>query len=196
MLLADARQREGAGVGGRTCVTRVGGNGCLSPASGWSRPGMSCFPCCSHPALRHPPPLSRRICRYLTPARRAHIESLELLDEVEEWHLLLEHYALVWGARDPRATGDGGGNDSVDGGDGNDADDPSVCDSAPGQRASPFVAAFMLRPVPRQATAPGRAAPPPPLGRPAAAPPRGGRLRQPRGGCDDLFPGAHLAGAE
>nr|WOE55315.1 PhF00078.1 [Neoporphyra haitanensis] len=134
--------------------------------------------------------------RYLTPARRAHIESLELLDEVEEWHLLLEHYALVWGARDPRATGDGGGNDSVDGGDGNDADDPSVCDSAPGQRASPFVAAFMLRPVPRQATAPGRAAPPPPLGRPAAAPPRGGRLRQPRGGCDDLFPGAHLAGAE
>lgn len=158
---------------------------------------MPCFPCCSHPALRHPPPpLSRRIRRYLTPARRAHIESLELLDEVEEWHLLLEHYALVWGARDPRATADGGGNDGVDGGDADAADDPSVRDSAPGQRTSPFVAAFMLRPVPPQAGAPGRAAPPPPLGRPAAAPPRGGRLRQPRGGGDDLFPGAHLAGAE
>lgn len=136
------------------------------------------------------------MCRYLTPARRAHIESLELLDEVEEWHLLLEHYALVWGARDPGATGNGDGNDSLDGDDPDDVDDPSVRDSAPGQLASPFVAAFMLRPVPRQAGAPGGAAAPQSLGRPAAAPPHVGRLRLPQGGGDDLFPGAHLAGAE
>lgn len=139
------------------------------------------------------PPL-RRVLRYLPAARRAHMESLELLDEVEEWHLLLEHYALVWGARDARATGNGGGNNGVD--DLDNSDDPSVRDIAPGSLASPFVAAFMLRPVPRQADAPRGAAVPPRQGRLADDPPRGGRRGHLGGGGDDLFPGARLAGAE
>lgn len=113
---------------------------------------------------------------------------------MEEWHLLLEHYALVWGARDPWATSDGGGNDNVD--DLNDADDSSVHDITPGQLASPFVAAFMLRPVPRQANAPRAAAGPQRHSSLVAELMRSGRRGQPPGGGDDLFPGAHLAGAE
>ncbi|GAB0494641.1 hypothetical protein MMPV_005937 [Pyropia vietnamensis] len=132
--------------------------------------------------------------QYLPPARRAHIESLELLDEVEEWHLLLEHYALVWGARDPWATGDGGGKDSVD--DLTNATYPLVHDITPGQLASPFVAAFMLRPVPRQADAPSAATRPVRLSRLLGDWTRSDRRGHPRGGGDDLFPGAHLAGAE
>lgn len=145
------------------------------------------------PRVASPPPL-RHALRYLPPARRAHIASLELLDEVEEWHLLLEHYALVWGARDPRASGDGGGTDSV--GDLDSAEDPSVRVIAPEQLTSPFVAAFMLQPVPRLADAPEGAAGPPRQGRLAADPPRGGRRGRLGGGGLDLFPGAHLAGAE
>eukprot|EP00170_Pyropia_yezoensis_P001774 contig_7588_g1778 len=132
--------------------------------------------------------------RYLPPAQRAHIESLELLDEVEEWHLLLEHYALVWGARDPRVTSDGSSNDGVD--DLDNSNDPSVRDIAPGQVASPFVAAFMLRPASRQADAPSGAAGPRQQGRLAADPQYDSRRGHLGRVGDDLFPGAHLAGAE
>lgn len=132
--------------------------------------------------------------RYLPPAQRAHIESLELLDEVEEWHLLLEHYALVWGARDPRVTSDGSSNDGVD--DLDNSNDPSVRDIAPGQVASPFVAAFMLRPASRQADAPSGAAGPRQQGRLAADPQHDSRRGHLGRVGDDLFPGAHLAGAE
>lgn len=132
--------------------------------------------------------------RYLPPAQRAHIESLELLDEVEEWHLLLEHYALVWGARDPRVTSDDCSIDGVD--DLDNAEDPSVRDIAPGQVASPFVAAFMLRPASRQTDAPRGAAGLRQQGRLAADPQHDSRRGHLGGVGDNLFPGAHLAGAD
>lgn len=31
----------------------------------------------------------------LSPAERSHVESLELFDEFEEWHLKCSHYAIV-----------------------------------------------------------------------------------------------------
>jgi len=119
---------------------------------------------------------------------------------VEEWHLLLEHYALVWGARDPRcAGGDGGG---VAGGDADvtpggaaDADDPSVRSVAGGQLESLFVRGFLPVPVPGGAGSPD-APGSPRLGWPGGLSPGGRRPLGRWGGADDLFPGAHVAGAE
>jgi len=140
------------------------------------------------------------LSRYLPLARRRHIESRELLDEVEEWHLLLEHYALVWGARDPVCAGGDGGSaggdaDVVVPGGPADADDPSVRSVAAGQVDSPFVRGFLPKPVRSGASTPG-APGSPRRGRPGGLSPGGLRPLGRWGGVDDLFPGAHVAGAE
>lgn len=183
--------RKGQGLGGRHAARLWEGTAAYLQ-SHWILDGLPRVSGRHQAALRLP--FICDLLRYLPPAQRAHIESLELLDEVEEWHLLLEHYALVWGARDPRVTSDGSSNDGVD--DLDNSNDPSVRDIAPGQVASPFVAAFMLRPASRQADAPSGAAGPRQQGRWAADPQHDSRRGHLGRVGDDLFPGAHLAGAE
>ena len=53
---------------------------------------------------------------WVTPEEKERVDSLEGLDEVEEWQLLADHYVVVWGSR-----GEGfGAWDAVDGGQGGD----------------------------------------------------------------------------
>ena len=57
-------------------------------ACGWSR-----AECCDMNAV---------YTTFLEPSSRRAAERLELLDEVEEWHLMLGHYALAVGVNDPQ----------------------------------------------------------------------------------------------
>lgn len=88
----------------------------------------------------------------MPPDRRRHIISRERLDDADEWHGLLRHYALVWGATDRRHEGagppqsGGGGGGAPNGG----APDLAVADADPRQLASPFVATFLPRPAGRE----------------------------------------------
>lgn len=51
----------------------------------------------------------------VTTEEKQRVAELEMVDEVEEWKLLAQHYCVAWGWRDGTVEGDGGGDGAGDG---------------------------------------------------------------------------------